>query len=99
MENPAHRDKMRTILVFPEWGRREVVGPAIHISPKLRHRFRAWNDTWQHVLDPVTEMRWHDPEIGRQWIAEGNSLVRDLQAEVGPAFRIVADFAAYDPDA
>ncbi len=92
-------ERARTIRVFPEWGRREVVGRSIRISPELRHRFREWNDTWQYVLDPVFETRWPDSEIGRQWIAEGESLVRDLQEEVGPAFRVVGDFAAYDPDA
>ncbi len=85
--------------MFPEWGRREVVGRAVPISPELRYRLRVWNDTWQNVLDPVFEVRWPDPEIGRQWIAEGESLLRDLQEEVGPAFRVVGDFAAYDPDA
>lgn len=85
--------------MFPEWGRREVVGPAVPILSELRHRLRVWNDTWQHVLDPVFEVRWPDPEIGRQWIAEGESLLRDLQEEVGPAFRVVGDLATYDPDA
>ena len=90
---------MRTIRVFPEWGNREVVGPAAQISAELRSRFRKWNDTWQHVLDPVFDVRWTDPEVGRQWIAEGNALVCDLQDEVGPSFRVIGDFAAYDPDA
>jgi hypothetical protein len=98
VESPEHRERTRTVLVFPGWGRREVVGPSIEITAGLRQRFREWNITWQQVLDPVTEIRWPDPEIGRRWIAEGNSLVRDLQMEVGPAFRVIGDFAAYDPD-
>jgi hypothetical protein len=92
-------ERMRTLVVFPEWGGREVVPRSIDISPQLRDRFRAWNETWQVVLDPIFEIRWPDPEVGREWIAEGNALVRDLQREVGPDLQVTGDFAAYDPDA
>ena len=89
---------MRMLIVFPEWGGREVVPQSIDISPELRERFRSWNRTWQVVLDPIFEIKWPDPEVGREWIAEGNALVRDLQREIGPSLRVVGDFAAYDPD-
>jgi hypothetical protein len=85
--------------VFPEWGGREVVSESISISPELRKRFRAWNRTWQEVLDPVFEIEWPDPAVGREWIAEGNALVRDLQHEIGQQLLVVGDFAVYDPDA
>ena len=94
-----NRDGMETILVRPGWGRREAIGPGAQISSKLRRRFREWNKTWQHVLDPVLEISWPNPEVGRRGIAEGKSLVIALQDEVGPAFRVVGDFDAYDPDA
>jgi hypothetical protein len=42
-------------------------------------------DVWRGVLDRK------DAEVGRQWIAEGESLVRDLQAEL-PQFRVVLGF-------
>lgn len=90
---------MRTLVVFPEWGGRDVVGASIEISPELRDRFRVWNETWQVVLNPIFEIRWPDPEVGREWIAEGNALVRELQREIGPNLRVIGDFAAYDPDA
>ncbi|MBB2975928.1 hypothetical protein FHX49_001495 [Microbacterium endophyticum] len=97
----AERKEIRThsLFIFPEWGDREVVGESIVISPDLRKRFRAWNQTWQVVLDPVLEINWPDPEAGRQWIAEGNALVQDLQHEIGTKYRVVGDFAAYAPDA
>lgn len=75
------------------------MGTSIALSPELRRRLREWNETWQTILDPVTEIRWPDSAIGREWIAEGNALVIALQAEVGPAIRVVGDFVAYDPDA
>jgi len=97
----AERQEIRahSLLVFPEWGGREVVGESIDISPALRKRFRAWNQTWQVVLDPISEIKWPDPDVGREWIAEGNALVQDLQHEIGTKYRVVGDFAAYDPDA
>ena len=90
---------MSTLLVFPEWGGREVVPRSIDISPELRQRLRAWNQTWEVVLDPVIEIKWPDPAVGREWIAEGDALVRDLQREIGSSLRVVGDFAMYDPDA
>jgi len=51
------------------------------------------------VLDPVFEIKWPDPAVGRGWIAEGDALVRDLQREIGPSLRVVGDSAMYDPDA
>ena len=86
-------------LCFLSGAGREVVGESIAISPGLRKRFRAWNQTWQVVLDPVSEINWPDPDVGREWIAEGNALVQDLQHEIGTKYRVVGDFAAYNPDA
>ena len=99
MDAGEREERLRTLLVFPEWGGREVVSRSIDISPELRERLHAWNRTWQVVLDPVFEIKWPDPAAGREWIAEGDALVRDLQREVGPSLRVVADFAMYDPDA
>jgi len=44
------------------------------------------------------EIRWPDADVGRQWIAEGESLMRDLQIELGPGARVVEGFRVYDPD-
>lgn len=91
------QERMGTARVFPEWGGREVVSPDVHISTELRKRFRVWNETWQRVLDPVTEKRWLDPEVGREWIREGEALVSALQDELGPSVRVRADFYGYAP--
>lgn len=99
MDDSERDERMRTVLVFPEWGGREVVPRSIDISAELRQRLREWNRTWQVVLDPVIEVRWPDPAIGREWIAEGEALVRDLQREIGPGLHVVGDFAMYSPDA
>lgn len=69
------------------------------LTDELRKRIQAWNTIWQNVLNPQKEIRWPHPDIGRQWIDEGESLVVAVQAEVGPAVRVVEGFAAYDPDA
>jgi hypothetical protein len=91
--------ELKSLVLFPEWGGEERVPRSIEISDVLRERVRAWNLTWQTVLDPVREIRWPDPEVGRQWIAEGNALVAALRHEIGMSIRIEGDFAAYDPDA
>lgn len=88
--------RMNVVRLWPEWGPRDLTGP-LPISDELRLRLRNWNHTWQTVLDPVKEIRWPDAELGRQWIAEGESLVRDLQVEL-PQFRVVEGFRTYDPD-
>jgi hypothetical protein len=91
------RDKHRgSIPVVPEWGR-EVISAATPISRELRERLWAWNEIWQRVLDPVTEVKWPDPEVGRQWIREGEALVTALQVELGPSVPVVAGFYGYAP--
>jgi hypothetical protein len=90
-------EHMRTIRVFPEWGGRQLIPAAIPISSELRERLWAWNEVWQRVLDPVTEVRWPDPEVGRQWIREGEALVTALQVELGPSKPVVGDFYGYAP--
>lgn len=93
-------ERMRTVVLFPEWGYQERVTRAIRVSDELRTRLRVWNDLWQTDLDPVEEgARWSDPEVGRQWIAEGNALVIALRAEIDPSIRVVGDFEMYGPDA
>jgi hypothetical protein len=89
-------DCVNVVRLWPEWGPRDLTGP-LPISDELRLRLRNWNNIWQTVLDPVTELRWPDAEVGRQWIAEGESLVGDLQAEL-PQFRVMEGFRVYDPD-
>jgi hypothetical protein len=91
-------DRMNVLRLWPAWGPRDLIPDFMPISDALRLRLRAWNQIWQSVLDPMTEIRWPDAEVGRQWIAEGESLVRDLQAELGPQLRVVEGFRAYDPD-
>lgn len=71
----------------------------VPLSAGLRARLRAWNRTWETVLDPVVEIRWPDPRVGREWVAEGEALVLELRRELGPDIRVVGEFAAYSPDA
>lgn len=87
-----------TLILFPEWYGGDLVPSTVSISPGLRSRLREWNRVWETVLDPVTEIRWPDPEIGRRWIAEGDELVRQLQRELGPEVRVIGDFEGYSPD-
>lgn len=92
-------ERMRTLILFPEWGYQERVPQAIQISDDLRRRLREWNNIWQTVLDPVRDdASWPDPEVGRQWIAEGNSLVVALREEIDPSIRVIGDFDMYGPD-
>jgi hypothetical protein len=93
-----HEEGMPALLSWPERGGREVVSRTIGISRESRERLRALSQTRQVVPDPVIEIKWLDPAVGREWIADGNALVRDLQREIGPVVRVVGDFAAYDPD-
>lgn len=93
-------ERMRTLILFPEWGLQERVPRATAISDELRRRLRVWNDIWQTVLDPVFEdASWPDPEVGWQWIAEGHALVAALREEIDPSIRVVGDFDMYSPDA
>ena len=90
-------ERMNTFLLYPEWFGGDRVPERFVVSADLRKRLREWNRVWETVLDPVTEMRWPDPQIGRAWIAEGEQLVADLQAELGPGLSVVGDFARYAP--
>jgi len=92
-------DRARTLRLFPEWGRGDLVSPTVPLSAGLRARLRAWNRIWETVLDPVAEIRWPDPQVGREWVAEGEALVLELRRELGPDIRVVGEFAAYSPDA
>ena len=92
-------DNVHTYKLYPEWGGGMPLPRSDEISSELRSRLISWNHVWQTVLDPVFAIRWLYPDVGRRWIAEGESLVRELQAELGPTVRVVGDFAAYDPDA
>jgi hypothetical protein len=96
MEKDSDEDRRKVLQLLPAWGPRQLLAN-MPISDELRLRLRNWNRTWQSVLDPVLEIRWPDAEVGRQWIAEGESLVRDLQVEL-PQFLVVEGFSAYDPD-
>ncbi|MCK6068490.1 MULTISPECIES: hypothetical protein [Microbacterium] len=97
MTDVTPEQRSRTLVLFPEWGGEDRVPMAIELPVELRQRIRAWNLTWQTVLDPVFEVRWPDPEVGRRWIEEGNALVRALQDELGPSISVVGDFMDYDP--
>ncbi|MFB2586773.1 hypothetical protein [Herbiconiux liukaitaii] len=90
-------DHQNVLMLVPAWSPRDLLG-SLPVSESLRLRLRDWNRMWQAVLDPVTEIRWPDAEVGRQWIAEGESLGRDLQIELGPQVRVVERFRVYDPD-
>jgi hypothetical protein len=94
----GRRDPPNVVRLWPEWGPRDLIPDFMPISDSLRLRLRNWNHVWQSVLDPVEDIRWPDPDIGRQWIAEGESLVRDLQEELGPQLHVVEGFRVYDPD-
>lgn len=89
-----HRDVVR---LWPAWSFGQVLGN-LQISDELRLRLQNWNRIWQSVLDPIEEIRWPDAEVGREWIAEGESLMSDLQVELGPQVRVVEGFRVYDPD-
>ncbi|MEN2741250.1 hypothetical protein ABCS02_25985 [Microbacterium sp. X-17] len=92
-------DRARTLVLFPEWFGGDRIPETLKVPPEIRQRLREWNRTWESVLDPVIKVEWPDPAVGRAWIAEGNALVRELQAQLGSEIRVVGDFAAYDPDA
>ena len=92
------RDPPNVVRLWPKWGPRDLIPAFMPISDSLRLRLRNWNHIWQSVLDPVKVIRWPDPEVGRQWIAEGEILVRDLQEELGPQLHVVEGFRVYDPD-
>lgn len=89
------------LAIAPEWGSWERVAGvlSLSLSDELQKRIRAWNAVWQAVLNPQKEIRWSDPGIGRQWIAEGEALVAAIQAEIGPSVRVIDGFAIYGPDA
>jgi hypothetical protein len=97
-------DSPEVLLVdfFPDWGHRWPLWGGLDesaLSSALTRDLKAWTRTWQVVLDPVFEVRWPDPVIGREWIAEGNRLVARLQAELGPGYLVVPSFERYSPDA
>lgn len=96
---PVPAGPSRDVVVVPEWFGGGMMLSWLPLSIGVRRRLKAWNQIWEEVLDPVTEIRWPDPDVGRQWIAEGAALVRDIQGELGPSYRVRGEFAAYDPDA
>ncbi len=93
-------DRFGVLRVEPEWGSwTRVVGiVAPSLSAELGSRIRAWNDIWQHYLNPQERIHWEDPEVGRRWIAEGKSLVMAIQEELGSSIRVVEGFSMYSPD-
>lgn len=91
-------DSARIARLVPAWYGGDLFTDEFRLSPKLRARLREWNRVWEVVLDPVTEVRWPDPEVGRAWILEGHRLVDALQTELGTTVQVEAGFAAYDPD-
>ncbi|WP_341955946.1 hypothetical protein [Microbacterium sp. LWH13-1.2] len=102
MENLESRgmnpdERKNTFLLYPEWFGGDRVPESLTIPQELRDRLRAWNRTWETLLDPVAEVRWPDPAIGHRWIAEGEQLVVDLRAELAPGVAVVGDFARYAP--
>ena len=82
----------------PHWLGGDLLPETFDLSTELRRRLRAWNRTWETVLDPVSEIRWPAREVGIAWAAEGTSLVRELQTQLGPTYRVVSGFDAYDPE-
>ena len=89
--------RMNTFLLYPEWFGGDRVPERFVVSTELRKRLREWNRIWETVLDPIAEVRWPDPQIGHEWISEGEQLVKDLQAELGPELSVLGDFARYAP--
>ncbi|BDZ40271.1 hypothetical protein [Microbacterium suwonense] len=86
---------------FPDWGHRLPLwdgGTLPPLSEALLDDLRSWVRTWQIVLDPVSEVRWPDDEVGRAWIAEGHRLVAAVEAELGAGYVLKHDFDMYGPD-
>ncbi|MCT9819215.1 hypothetical protein N3K63_02835 [Microbacterium sp. W1N] len=88
----------RVIVLAPGWYAGDLMPDTFILTAELRAALRAWNRTWEHVLDPVTEIRWPTRPDGLEWAAEGERLVAELQAQLGPEYRVVRGFDAYDPD-
>lgn len=85
---------------FPDWGHRLPIwmGAATPtLTDELVWEMQEWVRVWQLVLDPVLEVRWPDPDVGRAWITEGNRLVSKLQAELGDAYIVKPEFLMFDP--
>ncbi len=70
----------------------------LKLSSETRERLRCWNETWENVLNPISEIRWPDARVGREWIQEGYALVAQMQKELGSDYVVVEGFAVYDPD-
>jgi len=96
---PDPGDVPEVLTIMPDWGNSQrVVGVfSPSLSSELRTRIRAWNDEWKFTLNPQKTIQWPEPEVGRQWIAEGNALVEAIQAELGSRYRVVGGFADYAP--
>lgn len=92
-------DDVIIVKLWPEWRYGSMLLSGLDLSPETRNRLREWNEIWEHVLNPISEIRWPDVDVGRKWYREGLDLIRTVQQEVGPRFRIVNGFSAYDPDA
>lgn len=94
----AEEGTVVVVKLWPEWWSGRMLLTGLELSPETRQRLREWNEVWETVLNPISEIRWPDVEVGRAWYQEGLDLVRTVQREVGPRFRIVNGFSAYDPE-
>jgi hypothetical protein len=91
------------IAFFPDWGHPwPLWGGAelekLDLPEGLISRLEAWTRVWQEVLDPETEVKWPDPEVGRAWIVEGEDLVRQVRVaaeQVG--LTVTSSFHEYAP--
>lgn len=95
----------RELQVFPDWGRKWPLWMGTAIRPEslkvpteLADRLQQWTFEWQTVLNPQKENRWHDVEVGRRWIRDGERLVSELQHCLGDEVHVVGCFSEYDPD-
>ncbi|WP_105566275.1 hypothetical protein [Microbacterium halophytorum] len=83
----------------PEWGFGDMVLGTLPVSAETRQRAASWNETWETVLNPVSEIRWPDANVGRAWYREGLDLIDAIQQELGGRYRVMNGFSAYNPDA
>lgn len=100
LSTPDPEEAPEVLTILPAWGSSQrVVGTfSPSLSKDLQTRIREWNDEWQFTLNPRKTIHWPDPEIGRQWIAEGNALVEAIQTELGSKIRVVGGFSVYAPE-
>ena len=57
------------------------------ITPRLRTTLRSWSGEWELILGPAFEVR--EKDRYRRWLDAGRRHAIDLQAELGPSYRVI----------